>query len=41
MNGHWANRAEIGSVIGMRFLFEVERRLGRWPFRIALFPVVL
>lgn len=41
MSGHWANRAEIGSVLGMRFLFEVERRLGRWPFRIALFPVVL
>lgn len=37
---HWANRAEIGSVLGMRILFEVSRRLGRWPFRIALVPVV-
>lgn len=41
MSSHWANRAEIGSALGLRFLFEVERRLGRWPFRIALFPVVL
>ncbi len=39
--GHWANRAEIGTATGLRFLFEVSRRLGRWPFRIVLFPVVL
>ena len=39
--GHWANRAEIGTALGLRFLFEVSRRLGRLPFRIALFPVVL
>ena len=38
---HWANRAEIGSVLGMRILFGVRRGLGRWPFLIALFPVVL
>jgi predicted LPLAT superfamily acyltransferase len=41
MNDHWAERAEIGSALGMRFLFEVSRRLGRWPFRIAVVPVVL
>lgn len=40
-SGHWANRAEIGSVLGMRILFQVRRSLGRWPFLIALFPVVL
>lgn len=40
MTGHWAGKAELGSAWGMRFLFEVSRRLGRWPFHIALFPVV-
>ncbi|HKP94988.1 MAG TPA: acyltransferase [Fibrobacteria bacterium] len=41
MKEHWADKAEIGSAWGMRFLFEVSRRLGRGPFRIALVPVVL
>jgi predicted LPLAT superfamily acyltransferase len=40
-DGHWAHKAEIGSALGMRLLFEVSRRFGRWPFRIALAPVVL
>lgn len=40
-SAHWANRAEIGSVLGIRILFAVRRGLGRWPFLIVLFPVVL
>jgi predicted LPLAT superfamily acyltransferase len=38
---HWAGKAELGSALGLRFLFEVSRRLGRRPFRIVLAPVVL
>ncbi len=40
MKEHWAGKAELGSALGMRFLFEVSRRLGRLPFRIVLLPVV-
>ncbi|MGH7442406.1 MAG: hypothetical protein ACREKE_07020 [bacterium] len=37
---HWADMAELGSYWGLSFLFFVYRRLGRWPFRLALAPVV-
>lgn len=38
--GHWARRAEMGSLLGMRILYQVARRLGRWPFRAVLAPVI-
>jgi predicted LPLAT superfamily acyltransferase/GT2 family glycosyltransferase len=37
---HWASIAESTSVNGIFFLLFVHRVLGRWPFRIAAFPVV-
>lgn len=39
--GHWAEARELGTARGLAFLYWVERRLGRWPFRLALAPVVL
>ncbi len=41
MKRHWASKKELGTAFGMRFLFELSRRLGRWPFRVSLVPVVL
>ncbi len=38
---HWAQVGEAGATAGMKFLFWVYRWLGRIPFRIALFPVIL
>ncbi len=38
---HWADLGELGSAWGLSFLYQVHRRLGRWPFRVALAPVVL
>ncbi|HEY7317746.1 MAG TPA: acyltransferase [Candidatus Binatia bacterium] len=38
---HWAEINEFTFVIGMRLLFLTCRILGRWPFRIALYPVLL
>jgi predicted LPLAT superfamily acyltransferase len=37
---HWASLNESTFVGGMRLLFWVWRVLGRWPFRIALYPVL-
>jgi predicted LPLAT superfamily acyltransferase len=37
---HWASLNESTFVAGMRLLFWVWRVLGRWPFRIALYPVL-
>lgn len=37
---HWANINEVSFVAGMRFLFAVYRVFGRWPFRVALYPVL-
>jgi predicted LPLAT superfamily acyltransferase len=37
---HWAQINEVTFVAGIRFLFLVFRVLGRWPFRILLYPVV-
>jgi predicted LPLAT superfamily acyltransferase len=38
---HWAQINEFSLVFGMRLLFWLRRNLGHWPFRIALYPVVL
>jgi predicted LPLAT superfamily acyltransferase len=37
---HWASINEASFVGGMRLLFWVWRALGRWPFRIVLYPVL-
>jgi predicted LPLAT superfamily acyltransferase len=37
---HWASINEASFVAGMRLLFLVWRVLGRWPFRIVLYPVL-
>ncbi|MFL6671935.1 MAG: acyltransferase [Massilia sp.] len=37
---HWASINEASFVAGMRLLFWVWRVLGRWPFRIVLYPVL-
>ena len=37
---HWASIDEVSFVAGMRFLFWICRVFGRWPFRIALYPVL-
>jgi predicted LPLAT superfamily acyltransferase len=37
---HWASIDEVSFVAGMRFLFWVCRVFGRWPFRVALYPVL-
>ena len=36
----WSETQEVGTVIGIRFLFFVYRWLGRWAFGICLFPVI-
>jgi predicted LPLAT superfamily acyltransferase len=38
---HWAEMTELGSAWGLGFLYFVYRRLGRWPFRLALAPVLV
>ena len=38
---HWAQINEFSSVVGMRLLFLICRILGRWPFRVVLYPVLL
>jgi predicted LPLAT superfamily acyltransferase len=37
---HWARLGERTFVAGTWFLYGVHRWLGRWPFRVCLFPVV-
>ncbi|AMP00373.1 bacterial lipid A biosynthesis acyltransferase family protein [Collimonas arenae] len=37
---HWAQINEASFVVGMRLLFWIYRIAGRWPFRIALYPVL-
>lgn len=39
-NLHWAQINEISFVGGMRLLFSIYRALGRWPFRLVLYPVI-
>lgn len=41
MNRHWAQISERGSVVGMTVMVTIQRRLGRWPFQLALWPVIL
>jgi predicted LPLAT superfamily acyltransferase len=38
---HWADMNEFSFVAGMRVLFWLGRALGRWPARLALYPIVL
>jgi len=38
---HWAEKADFGWERGMRFMLWLYKRLGRWPFRVILAPVVL
>lgn len=38
---HWAQLGEFSFVGGMRLLFGIYRVLGRFPFRLVLYPVVL
>ncbi|MBI2397034.1 MAG: acyltransferase [Xanthomonadales bacterium] len=38
---HWAGMGESTFVFGIWLLYGVHRLLGRWPFRICLYPVVL
>lgn len=38
---HWARINEFSFIAGMRLLFWLCRVFGRWPFRAALYPVVL
>lgn len=38
---HWADINEFSFLAGMRLLLWLRRVLGRWPFRVALYPVVL
>jgi predicted LPLAT superfamily acyltransferase len=37
---HWASINEASFVAGMRLLFWIWRALGRWPFRVVLYPVL-
>ena len=38
---HWAEVGESTFVLGIWLLYWIHRLLGRWPFRVCLFPVVL
>jgi predicted LPLAT superfamily acyltransferase len=38
---HWAQVNEFSFVAGIRLLFSICRNLGRWPFWVALYPVLL
>jgi predicted LPLAT superfamily acyltransferase len=38
---HWAQMNDFSFVAGMRLMFWTCRILGRWPFRIVLYPVLL
>lgn len=37
---HWADMGESTSVAGIWLLYWVHRLLGRWPFRICVYPAV-
>lgn len=41
MSRHWAHIGERGSTIGMTLMVAIQRHLGRWPFQIALWPVIV
>ncbi len=37
---HWASVHEFGFVAGMKLLFWLYKKIGRWPFRLILYPVL-
>ncbi|MDF9434019.1 LpxL/LpxP family acyltransferase [Chromohalobacter israelensis] len=37
---HWSRIQESGTLAGMRLMVWIRRRLGRWPFRLMLVPVI-
>jgi predicted LPLAT superfamily acyltransferase len=37
----WGGLKEVGSAWGLTFLYKLYRIFGRWPFRLALAPVLL
>lgn len=39
-NSHWAEIGESTFVFGIWLLFWVHRLVGRWPFRVCIYPVV-
>ena len=39
-NPHWSEIGESTFVVGIWVLYWVHRVLGRWPFRICIYPVV-
>lgn len=41
MSLHWARIGERGSIAGMTLMVAIQRHLGRWPFRLVLWPVML
>jgi predicted LPLAT superfamily acyltransferase len=41
MSTHWAKIGESGTIVGMRIMVFIQRRLGRWPFQLVLWPVIL
>ncbi len=38
---HWADIGESTFVLGIWLLYGVHRLLGRWPFRLCIYPVVV
>ncbi|WP_163558686.1 glycosyl transferase [Halomonas sp. NO4] len=38
---HWARIGERGTLLGMLAMVQIRRRLGNWPFRLTLGPVIL
>lgn len=40
MNTHWARVGESGTIAGMQIMVFIQRRLGRWPFQLVLWPVI-
>lgn len=41
MNRHWAQIGERGTLVGMTIMVAIQRHLGRWPFQLVLWPVML
>ncbi|MEH6566677.1 MAG: hypothetical protein V7756_15215 [Halopseudomonas sp.] len=41
MSQHWAQMGERGTLLGMQLLVWINRHLGRWPFQLVLWPVML
>ncbi|VUD68873.1 Lipid A biosynthesis lauroyltransferase [Thalassocella blandensis] len=40
VNKHWSEINEKGAILGMRIMFIIYKYLGRFPFYIALLPVI-